>query len=129
MSDVISNICSIARDMKMYRNKSMIQLFKESGYLEYTSSIITEEIKQYLADHPDYINDWIIYSSDKRTSEGWYFLQEGSDWIVGYLQETLNDYVRIREEKFNSSFEACAIFIIKEINNLNLIFLKNASNL
>jgi hypothetical protein len=128
MMEIISEVCSIARNIKKYQNKSVIQLLKESSYFDNSSSIATDDIKQYLVDHPDYINDWIIYSSGKRSSKGWYFLQERSDWIVGYLEETTNGFARIREEKFNSSFEACAAFIIKEINDLRMFYIKNSSN-
>ncbi len=129
MTGTISKVCSIARNLKIYQNKSVIQLLKESGYFENSSSITIEDIEQYLIDHPSYVNDWINFSSDKRTSEGWYFLQEGPDWIVGYLEDTTNGFARIREEKFPSSIKACAVFIMKETNNLKLIYLKEFPNL
>jgi len=114
MSDVISKVCLIPRDFKVSGNRSMIQLLQESGYLGCKNGVVKDEVIKFLENHPDLIEDWQIYSLDKRTSTGWYLLYEDSVWTVGYL----NDGGREKEHKFVSGFEACAVFIINEIKQL-----------
>jgi hypothetical protein len=114
MSDVISKVCSMPRDFKVSRNKSMIQLLKKSGYLEHKNDVVKDEVIKFLKNHSDLVEDWQIYSLDKRTSTGWYLLHEDSVWTVGYL----NIGGREKEYKFTTGFEACAVFIIYELEQL-----------
>ena len=114
MSNVVSKICSMSRDFYSLKNKSIIQLLIESGYIDETQLVTKEAILIYLAENPDLIPDWEIYSSDKRVSEGWYFLREGSDWIVGYAG---NPSLKQRLV-FSSGFEACAEFILREVSGI-----------
>jgi len=111
MSNLISKICSIPRDFYSDQNKSTIQLFNESGYLEQRDLVTKEKLMEHLMENPDLINDWENYSSDKRVSQGWYFLKDESQWIVGYSS------VPSQEQKtfFTSGIEACAEFIIHEL--------------
>lgn len=117
MADVIPRVCSIARDF-YYGNKSVIQLLKESGYLGHEDSITKDELMKHLIVHPDLIKYWDLWSANKRTSEGWYFFQEGSVWIVGYLDRISRHRDQDKERKYISSFEACAFFIICELKQI-----------
>ena len=110
MSDVISRICSMPKDFHLH-NKSMNQLFNESGYLTETVLVTKEAIMAYIMVNPDLIKDWENYSSDKRVSEGWYFLQEKSEWAVGFAGSPSQKQKFV----FTSSFEACAEFILREL--------------
>ncbi|MRR29366.1 hypothetical protein EG834_03310 [bacterium] len=119
MMDVISNICLMPTDFRTNGKKSMIQLLKESGYLGHENAITKDDIKRFLTDHPDLIESWETYSSDKRVSEGWYLLHEESVWIVGY--ETAITKPGGREKKrysFSSASEACAVFIVNELRQM-----------
>ena len=102
------------RDFHILGNKSMIQLLVESGYLNETQFVIKETISAYLAENPDLITDWENYSSDKRVSEGWYFLKRDLDWIVGYAGNSSQEQRLI----FSSEFEACAEFILREVSGI-----------
>lgn len=53
-----------------------------------------------------------MYSDDKRTSGGWYFLRRGHRWIVGRLESQ----PRPDEREYDSQFEACAHFILLELD-------------
>jgi hypothetical protein len=70
MSNVLSKVCSIPRDFYSSQNKSIIQLFNESGYLEQRDLATKEKLMEHLMANPDLINDWENYSSDKRVSQG-----------------------------------------------------------
>ena len=111
MKDVISNICSMARNFYKDGSKSIIQLFQESGYLDLTEHVTNEKLMEYLATHPDLVHDWEIYSSGKRYSPAWYFMQFESDWVVGYSSTPSQE----RKQVYSSGVEACAEFILHEL--------------
>ncbi len=92
----------------------MIQLLIKSGYLNKIQLVTKETILTYLTENPDLIIDWENYSSDKRVSEGWYFLKRGSDWIVGYAGSPSQEQRLL----FSSEFEAFAEFILREVNGI-----------
>jgi len=95
-------------------NKSVIQLFNESGYLQQSESVTKERLINYLEENPDLTKDWENYSSDKRVSQGWYFLKDKSEWIVGYSSVPSQEH----KQTFASSTEACTEFILHELKEL-----------
>jgi hypothetical protein len=119
MAGFISTICSMPNDFIASGNKSMIQLLMESGYKNYKKNIAKDEIQNFLETHPALIDSWEMYSLDKRCSSGWYLLHENGEWKVGYHKIGGKEH----EQRFQSGFEACAVFILKELEQLA----KNAS--
>jgi hypothetical protein len=111
MSNIISKVCSIPRDFHFYQNKSITQLFNESGYLEQPNAVTKESLIDHLIANPDLINDWENYSSDKRYSPAWYFLKNNSEWIVGYSGTPSQE----QKQTFTSGSDACAEFILREL--------------
>lgn len=105
--------------MLKFTNKSPVQLLKESGYLEQKGSITKDKIFSVLKSYPGFIDDWTLYSDDKRTNSGWYFQQRDTDkWVVGYFS---GSRIEIEQEQiYTSTFEACTIFILAEIETLLL---------
>ena len=114
MADVLSKICSMANDHMAGGNKSMVKLLKESGYSGRKEAIAKSELIEYLMAHPDLIDSWARYSSDKRCLPGWYLLREADRWTVGYIDMDGKE----SEQTFLSEFEACAIFILNELEQL-----------
>ena len=114
MSDALSKVCSMPNDFMTSANKSMVQLLKDSGYMWHKDEVTQDEIIKFLKAHPDHTESWEGYSADKRSSTGWYLLREGNIWTVGYF----NIGGKEREQRFNSSFEACAVFILNELEEL-----------
>lgn len=111
MSNTISKVCSIPRDFHTQQTKSINQLFNESGYLEQPEVVTKEKLIDHLKANPDLIDDWENYSSDKRISQGWYFMKDKSEWIVGYTGTQSQEQI----QAFSSSFESCAEFILHEL--------------
>ena len=111
-NDFIKRICNIPID---FRNgeKSSLELAQESGIQEVLQTINAEQIEEYLNANSDLIEAWQIWSLDKRVNSG-YYLQLGSKPIVGFYE---NGSLSIKKE-FNSSTEACADFILKEVSSI-----------
>ncbi|MHC4553249.1 MAG: hypothetical protein ACYSUT_10885 [Planctomycetota bacterium] len=60
-----------------------------------------------IKDHPDIIDEWIMYSCGKRTSGGWYVLEEGK---VGRVGNPLSI------KHFDSLEEAVAAYVVLELD-------------
>ncbi len=113
---MVDKICQIPRQLKELQNISVYDLLKNSGYFESPESITIEFIEYYLSNSKNLINDWFVYSSDKRCSTGWYFCEnsEKSRYTVGFL----NNGKAEQEKHFENLTKACASFIQKEINDM-----------
>ncbi len=111
MANVIEKVCTMARDFYSKSNKSMQQLFTESGYLENSKVVTKDAIVGFLSANPELIETWEIYSADKRVEPSWYFLSDNSEWIVGYSSTPSQEQKYI----YSSKFEACAEFILHEL--------------
>ena len=108
----IAKICELPLDFKN-GNKSSYQLAKDSGFINDNKNNIILDIKEYLQNHISLINNWEIWSKDKRTTEGFYLILENIN-AVGYLGSTLNE----NEKYFNSALDACSEYIYLEISSI-----------
>lgn len=109
--EIIQKACTMARDFYSKSNKSITQLFTESGYLENPKIVTREALVGFLTKNPDLIESWQIYSEDKRTEPSWYFLNNDPEWIVGYASVPSQE----KRTVYKSKFEACAEFILHEL--------------
>jgi len=50
------------KDFHLFGNKSMNQLFKESGYLEKPNLVTKETLTFHLIANPELVSDWENYS-------------------------------------------------------------------
>lgn len=116
LTEVIAKLIHLPREFKMRGNVSIFSLLKESGYFEVHNLISPEEIRSALAIEPEYVDEWLAYSEDKRTSQGWYFLRdEGGGYVVGYFNSLSGDKLRT---KYVDQLEACTNFIKKEVDTI-----------
>ena len=104
--EIVKRICCLPLDFKR-GSKTLIQLIRESGYVDNPDALERERVEAFLRDKPDLQDAWVIYSGDKRVSAGWYFDADGDGWVVGY-------YPGKERQKFVSKLEACAEFVLRE---------------
>jgi hypothetical protein len=90
-----------------------VKLVEESGYEDYRDAIGVSEIRQHLEAHPDLIDHWADYSSNKRCNSGWYF--DDSRYSTGYFSSGTG---RSREQVFGERSQACAEFIKHELDSI-----------
>lgn len=114
---IIRTIISIPKKLYTERKKSIHDLLKESGYFDYYESIDTKDILNVLTQIPDNIEYWFRLSEDKRVDSG-YFIEklEHDKFIVGYHQAHLVSNLF----EYNNINEACASFILKEIEEIRI---------
>jgi hypothetical protein len=115
---VNENVLSVLRlPSEYYRlgSSSFRDLLLGTGYFVNYNHIDESDLIEGLRQSPGYVQDWMQYSEDKRSSSGWYILNENGIYVVGFLCET---GVRKDEKKYTDSVIACATFLKKEIEHL-----------
>ena len=117
MEDITKKIIFLPRVFRNIMNKSIFGLMEETGYFQVHNKISEEIIEKQLKKYPEYVNEWISYSEDKRGDSGYYIKREGKIYIIGYLDK--QGKIQILE-KTNNAVKACAIFIIKEVEDIRL---------
>lgn len=105
---LIAAICRIPADFRRRGDVSRSEILAESGYFADPDALEVATLAAHLADHPELVHDWLVYSEDKRTSKGWYFGQRPSGaFEIGQLAGG--------SETFTDPCMACAAFILREI--------------
>jgi hypothetical protein len=116
IDDIATAIIQMPQKYNTLGNVSVVSLLKDTGYFEAPDQLSQAEILKALTCHPKCVRDWLVYSEDKRTSEGWYFKRSDTgDYVVGYYAGKMSDS---RESKYNDRFGACAAFIKQEIEDI-----------
>ena len=109
----IERICNLPLDFKV-ADKSSFTLLQESKFADFHSDITKPDIKDYLSRHKNLIDNWDIWSEDKRTW-GYYLSISPDKYFVGSLDKD-------GKENFSKSFataeDACAEFILKEVSEI-----------
>ncbi len=113
--EAISNICRFSVNYNTVGSKSINDWVRDSGWLVYKSSVSIDDIKDFLKSSPELIDSWLCYSSDKRTSSGWYFKEDVKEraFVIGYFEIKSG---KTKETKYQESIEACAQFILNEFH-------------
>jgi hypothetical protein len=114
--DTLDGIIHLPRKLHDVGTMSIVALLKEASYFEIHDQISVDDIRMALIQCPECIDEWMLYSEDKRTSSGWYFLKEGVEkYIVGYSARNKGHNIT---EKYSDRFDACAHFIKYEIDGI-----------
>lgn len=107
----IERICNLPLVFKV-ADKSSLTLLQESKFADLCNDITKQNIIDYLLLHGKLIKTWEIWSGDKRTW-GYYLSINSDNYFVGSLDKD-------GKENFSKSFataeEACAEFILREVN-------------
>ena len=112
---IISSIVNLPDRFYNIGNISIYLLLKETGYFEKHNEVNEANILQYLVNHTEYVNQWLCWAEDKRSSSGWYFKEsEDRKYIVGYFP-VKEDYTPVEYSDIN---EACTAFIKREIEDI-----------
>ena len=123
LTNTIQAIIMIPIDFYKYGNVSVVSLLKKSGYFDSYNQITPGNIIPFLLENPAPVKDWIAYSEDKRSSEGWFFKKEAENiYTVGFF--SLNETEKVIE-KYTDPITACATFIKNEAESIRVNALRN----
>jgi len=109
---IISKICELPLDIKK-GDKSSFQLAEESGFDNNNKERVKSAIKDYINLHSSLINDWQMWSEDKRTSGGFYLIIDKKN-IVGSLDSNF----KRNDKEFETPIDACSEYIYLEISSI-----------
>ncbi|MEZ6084546.1 MAG: hypothetical protein R3E58_11560 [Phycisphaerae bacterium] len=106
---LIQNLVCIPRLLKTKEDSTMVSLVKESGYKSKQSESLRDELREYIECHPEFIEDWLAFSEDQRSSPAWFFTYErNGQYQLGWFA---TDCGISKQELFDSGAPACAEFI------------------
>jgi len=109
----IKTICSLPIDFKI-RGKSSLELLQNSKFKDFCNDIASKDIACYLSYNKNLIHHWQIWSHDKRTV-GCYLNINSNEYFVSVL----NKEGKVNYSKsFPTAEEACAVFILIEVNEI-----------
>ena len=86
---------------------SLREALSRTRYRELRPQFEESDRLAHLRDHPDLIEEWLLYSEDKRTDGGWYLLQDGT---IGQVRR------RGEEIRFQSLEQAVAAYVVRELD-------------
>jgi hypothetical protein len=107
----LEKICNLPVDFEV-SNKTSVDLLLESKYKEFSNEVSQKEIKNYLLLHRNLIDDWKIWSENKRTL-GYYLLINSEKYFIGSLDKNGNENL---SKSFMTAEDACAEFILREVS-------------
>jgi hypothetical protein len=97
-------------------NRTLIEIVAELGYFETPAGISETSLRSALEKSPEVAGEWLAFSADKRTREGWYVRQLGDDlYEVGRMLA----HGTVEERRtFRDKLTAIAAFIKRELDTL-----------
>src|SRR5262245_23716112 len=111
----IGRLCSMPAEFTTRGDVSMVNLIRDSGYIEVADQVFESEIEEYLREHSDLVDVWRQYSEDQRCSPAWYlsspkFAARATDsrWRAGYYSTLPAERT---ESVFPDGYAACAYFV------------------
>ena len=102
-------VATIVESRSRERGLSIHQLLKQTRYQTHRPQLSVALLQRYLKEHPKHLEEWELYSEDKRTDGGSYLCRWGPLWEVGELTTG-------RRKFFVSRSRACASFILRELD-------------
>jgi hypothetical protein len=104
----------MARDLRAQDADSLLALIKARRYRRFRSRLGFAQLKRALAAEPKLIEDWLRYSTAKRTTAGWVLdTGRGDDWVVRQPAPLTGEPV---DRRHRSALDACADFVLTEFN-------------
>jgi hypothetical protein len=107
---VVERACRLPRDFHELGNLSTFDLVRQSGYLDLPETLASEAAADFLRRNPSLVEDWLIWSSDKRVGSGWAFYEKSGGYIVELVPAGKD-----KKLVFADKFLACAEYVVREL--------------
>lgn len=110
-SEATATACRMAYDYHR-GNLSPRAIVESSGYRTHRPSITLKDLFTYLKANPGLVDEWWMYSDNKRTSSGWFF--DLPNRRIGYFERGHSS----QEEMFEGTTQACAAYVQHELDSI-----------
>jgi hypothetical protein len=109
---VVEAVCRLPIDYRQFGTYSIVDLIRRAGFERARVQVTDERIHACLADHPDWVDEWVRFSEDTRGSPAWY-VEKARDgrWEVGFY-----DGGRQNVTLFDDRISACVEYILATMN-------------
>jgi hypothetical protein len=114
MASVAVAVCRLPVVFRSTSDRSMVDLLAISGYTPDLTPLTRDVLLAVLRVEPNLVEAWLTHSVDKRTSSGWYFSTDHTSSVVGFYPDG-------PRSTFADPIEACAEFILREVDELALL--------
>jgi hypothetical protein len=91
------------------RGLSLRDALDQAQYRTLRSQLRAKDLASYLEQHPEVVEEWELFSMDKRTDGGWYFRRHQDVWQVGRMALPW-------PKAYSSAAKSCAAFIVHELD-------------
>src|SRR5688572_20167879 len=85
----LENICAIPSGYYGYRPLSVdtwLEIRDPVRYAELRPYLELQELTDFLATRPEFIDYWLRYSAEGRNAGGWYFTENKGSFVVGRME-------------------------------------------
>jgi len=106
-----ARICDIPAEFRR-SGRSLREVVQASGYADLRGQFAARELADYLRARPAVVEQWVGFSEDKRTADGWYLRPPSS---IGRISR---ESPPMHEVKHVDLAAACAAFIIAELGDV-----------
>ena len=114
-NEIIKDLIFIPQRFYEHGNVSFYSLLRSLRYESLYNKINVFDIIPVLLKDQSCINDWLSWSKNKRTENGWYFKKHAeNNYSVGYISSSGKSEIL----SFDNKVTACATFIKKEADNV-----------
>lgn len=104
-------------DFRSLRNVSALQLVRQTDYESARAAISVELIAGCLGRHPDWIEAWLIWSADNRSSPSWWIkCTSPTSCSVGYYDSS-HEHQK-PPFRFDDKVRACAVYVLREVDQI-----------
>jgi hypothetical protein len=101
-------ILRIARDTSSRgKGLSMKDALARTGYVAHRPNFTIQDVHALIAAHPALLEEWLAYSDDKRTDDGWYVLRDAE---IGQVRKPS------AQRSYATIEEAVAQFVVCELD-------------
>ncbi len=109
--------CRLPIDYEQFGDRSAVDLVRRSGIRVHLDALSLDRIEMCLNRHSDWIDAWIRWSDDRRSTPGWSIRDcgPGGGYEVSYVDRAAGID---RREQFAERSRACAAFVDHEIRAL-----------
>ncbi len=89
--DSVQMQCHVATRYSQTGYRDLSKIVDASGYHFKKKRIGKKEFETELREHPGYIEDWLLWSADKRWTPAWYSTERDGRYTVGYYSKDASE--------------------------------------
>ncbi len=95
LDKTITAVLALPHSVCSSEDKSLRTLLEESGYFDCHEKVSEERIRRSIARDPNLIREWMEFSENKRSNEGWYLrMSRNGGFIVVTCRQNLRLLIR-----------------------------------